>query len=166
MRFQSILSNIDQSSWGFRIRIPEKIARDHIHKNGRRCLCILNNKLKIQVALISDGNGGSFISINKEVRTELGLSEGEVVFVEIEKDNSKYGIAIAPEMEELFEQDPLGSECFHSLSAGKQRTLLYIIAKPKNAEIRIRKGLIILDYLRITEGKLDFQELNQALKQN
>jgi len=53
---------------------------------------------------------------------------------------------------------------FHNLSAGKQRTLLHLIGKPKSEEIRINKAMVVNEYLKEVNGRLDFKELNQAFK--
>jgi len=67
-------------------------------------------------------------------------------------------------MEELLLQDEDGNKVFHRLTPGKQRSLLHIIAKPKSENIRIKKAVAILEYLKSVNGKLDFKELNLAIK--
>lgn len=166
MEFRAILQNRNKTSWSDFILIPDQISGIHVGKFGKRCLCTLNGKLKIQVALLGNGNGSFFIGINKTVQKKLNLEVGNEIEVRIEEDQSKYGIELPPEMEELLAQDKIGSHWFHSLTIGKQRSLLYIIGKPKSSEIRIRKGIMVLDYLTTTEGRLDFEELNLALKQS
>lgn len=110
------------------------------------------------------GENGYFININKEVRTELKLEIGSVVDVSLKPDKSKYGTYLPPEFEELLEQDKLGAEYFELLTPGKKRSLLHIVSKFKSSDKRIEKGIIILNYLCHTEGKLDFKELNEAFR--
>ena len=69
------------------------------------------------------------------------------------------------ELAEVFELDDQGSQIFHSLTPGKQRTLLYIVAQPKRSDTRLVKALILLDYLKLSGGNLDYKELNTALKE-
>ena len=61
-------------------------------------------------------------------------------------------------------QDELGNTLFHNLTPGKQRNLIYIVAKPKSQDIRIRKAIVIIEYLKSSGGTIDFKELNEALK--
>ncbi len=104
------------------------------------------------------------IVTNKEMRKNAGLQKGVPFQVSVWKDESKYGIPMPEEMEQALELDPQGSEFFHALSMGKQRSLLYIIGKPKSSEIRIKKALVVLDHLNSGGGNLDFKALNHAFK--
>ena len=113
---------------------------------------------------MADGEEQYFITLNKEIAKTLKLYQGDKIQVELSVDDSKYGMEICPEFEELLEMDKEGSDLFHALTPGKQRNLIHIATLPKSQEIRIRKSLIILDYLRMKGGKLDFRELNQCLK--
>ena len=62
--------------------------------------------------------------------------------------------------------DEGGSHFFHQLTAGKQRSLLHVIGKPKSSAIRLKKAVIVLDFLKINNGKLDFKLLNIAFKES
>jgi len=105
-----------------------------------------------------------FILVNKAIRDELGLSLGKRVNLELAKDQSKYGMDIPDSFQALLEQDPEGKGYFESLSMGKQRSLIYIVAKVKSLDSQINKGLAILEHLRDSCGKLDFKVLNERIK--
>lgn len=151
--------------WDYRIPVFKKDVEKLIDKD-RRVLCTINMKKEISCGLIPDGKGNFYINLNKELRKELGLLEGDSIAISLKKDQSKYGIPVPPSFEELLHQDPEGEALLNSLSPGKIRSLLYVIAKPKSEEKQIEKGLIILDYLKEVNGKLDFRELNMAFKNN
>ena len=68
------------------------------------------------------------------------------------------------EFQEVLYQEPDASNYFHALKAGKQRSLLYIVGKVKNAESRINKSLAIANHLLANKGKLDYKMLNEAFK--
>ena len=85
--------------------------------------------------------------------------------IELEKDNSKYGMPLPNELKTAWELDEEGYEVFHTLTIGKQRSLVYQIGKPKSSELRIRKALAMLEYLKSVNGNLDYKELNEAYKQ-
>ena len=112
------------------------------------------------------GDGSYFINVNKEIRKKLNLGLGASANVVLTADKSKYGMPLPPEMEELLLQDVEGEKLFHALSMGKQRSLLHIIGKPKSSNVRLRKALMTLDYLKSVKGKLDFRALNQFYKEN
>ena len=164
--FVTQLANFDDSNlWAYYIPVPAKIVEKLIDKD-RRVVCELNGKIKIQAALMPSAKGFHFINLNKEVRTKLKLNLGDNISVSLTKDVSEYGIAVPSFFSELCYQDPEGSEVFHKLTLGKQRTLLHYMGKPKAEQKQLEKALIILDYLKSVNGKLDFKELMEAFKSN
>ena len=68
------------------------------------------------------------------------------------------------EFEELLLQDETANTLFHALTKGKQRNLLYIIGKPKGTAKRLEKAVVVAEYLKANNGKLDFKALNEAFK--
>ena len=146
------------------ITVPKNIAEQLIEGKNRRVVCHIDQKISFQGGLMPDGKGDYYITLSKEKRKELDVGVGEEINVRLEKDESKYGIPVPEEMEALLEMDEEGSKYFHALTLGKQRSLLYIVAKPKTSDTRLRKAVVIIDYLKFTKGKLDFKELNQAFK--
>ncbi len=162
--FDSTIGKQESSLWEIRIPIPESIAQDFLKAKIKRVICTINNSLSFHCAIMPSGEHGFFIMINKENRKKLKLNIGDAIVVKLEKDTSKYGIHLPEEMEELLLMDEEGSELFHQLTAGKQRSLLFIIGKPKSSDIRLKKAVVVLDYLKMSAGKLDFKELNEAFK--
>lgn len=110
------------------------------------------------------GDGNFFINVNKQLRNKLKVNDGDEICVSLVKDESEYGLPLPDEFKELLEQDSLGNTIFHALTAGKQRTLLYIIGKPKSADLRIRNGIAILEHLKRTNGKINYKQLNLDIK--
>ena len=153
-------------SWNFTIEVPLEIANQFIAKDNRRVICTLNEAHEFHAALMPNGNGGFFIIINSEIRKKLKLGETAALLVQLKKDKSKYGIHLPEEMEELLLVDEAGSHFFHQLTPGKQRSLLHIIGKPKSAAIRLKKAVVVLDFLKTNNGKLDFKLLNIAFKES
>jgi len=153
-------------SWNYTIDVPLDIAQQFIENDNRRVMCRLNELHEFHAALMPNGNGGFFITINSEARKKLKLGESAVLQVQLRKDNSKYGIHLPEEMEELLLIDEEGSLFFHQLTMGKQRSLLHIIGKPKSSAIRLKKAVVVLDFLKTNNGKLDFKLLNMAFKES
>jgi len=154
----------ESALWGHYVIVPEAIAKTFLNKKIKRVICTINNELKIHAALMHKKNQHIFININNEIRKRFHLEIGSIVSLEIQEDKSKYGMTFPEEMKELMHQDPEGDAAFHKLTPGRQRSLLYLISKPKTSESRLKKALVILDYLKATGGKLDFKELNIAFK--
>lgn len=163
--YKTQVSHQDNALWNIHIPVPVDIAESFLQQNIKRVVCTLNGKITFHCAIMSNGKEGFFIMLNKENRKKLKLNLGDEIDIVLEKDESKYGLPMPEEMEELLLMDEEGSEVFHQLTPGKQRSLLFLIGKPKNSETRLKKAVVIIDYLKMTGGKLDFKELNEAFKQ-
>lgn len=155
----------DSNLWGGHVPLERETVKEFL-EGDKRVLCTLNGKLTIHAALLSDGNGAYYILINKERAKKLGLQRGSPLLVELEKDTSKYGMEMPEEFEVLLEQDEEASAVFEALSPGKQRNLIHIVSVPKSSDIRLRKALAIVNYIKSTQGEIDFKDLYEALKPN
>lgn len=164
MKFTATIMDRHGSVWGIHIFVPKKITKAILDKKIKRLLCTLNGKVKLNSGLMPNGEGEYFITINKENIKKLGLKPGMKVSVELVEDKSKYGMPMPEEFQEILYQDPEVDELFHKLTPGKQRSLLYMIGKPKGVETRLKKAIVIAEYLKDCRGNLDYKELNQAFK--
>jgi hypothetical protein len=104
------------------------------------------------------------IIVNKARRDRLGIAGGDKVSVVLEADDSKYGMPMPAELREVLKQDRQGSRLFHSLTPGKQRSMLYYIGKQKDVDRRIRFSLVIIEHLKANDGKLVHGKLGDELK--
>ncbi len=164
MKFKAELKPIIRPTWAVHLIIPDKVAT-HFKKAGiKRIIVKINQSVEYPAAFIPTGKGNFFVNVNKEIRKKLDVDVGDKVEVEIVEDKSKYGMPMPEEFQELLYQDIEGDKLFHDLTPGRQRSLLHIIGKPKSMDIRIRKGLIILNHLKAHNGKIDYLTLNQDFK--
>jgi hypothetical protein len=167
MQFTAPLRNMDDSTlYGGHVIVPADLA-DRLNEEvpDRRLIVTLNGAEEFHCALQPKGDDIWFIHVNKERQKKLKLKIGDEIRVAVRPDDSKYGMAVPEEFAELIRQDPEGDRCFHLLTMGKQRSLLHIINSAKRSDTRLRKAVAIIDYLKSTGGKLDFRELNKAMKQ-
>jgi hypothetical protein len=162
--FTGELNRFDSNLWHFHIKVDKKIATKVTTKESRRVVCTLQQTMSFQGALMPDGNGHFFINVNNELRKKLKLNEFDNVHVSFVPDTSKYGLPLPVEFEELLKQDLAGSDVFESLTDGKKRTLLFIIAKPKSPDLRIRNGIAVLEHLKRNKGKIDYKQLREDMK--
>lgn len=144
--------------------IPAEKAAPFSESKHRRVIATLNNEVSLHVALMHDGKGDFFININKAVRKQLGVGEGDSIEISLKEDTSKYGMEVPEELEELLLQDPETEAYFDELTPGRQRRLIYLVAQPKTSDTRLKKAIQIADYLRVKQGKIDLQELNEVMK--
>jgi len=164
MQFKTTLEKFEGKLWAYHLPVPNDIAEEFINGDNRRIILQIEDSQEIHCALMPNGKGGWFITINKEIRKKLNLELGLEINAEILKDESKYGLPMPEEMLELLQIDDEGNKFFHELTPGKQRSLLFIIGKPKSSDTRLRKALMTIDYLKEANGNLDFSELQAFYK--
>lgn len=162
--FKSTLFKQKSNVWSHSFIVPKNIASSYIQSGDKRVLCSLNGGKEFHCALMPFGNGDYFINVNKEIRNKHNIIEGDTLNVRLEKDTSEYGMPFPEEFAQALALDESGSHFFNKLTAGKQRNLIHLVGKVKSSEIRIKKSLVILQYLNEANGQLNFRELNEAFK--
>ncbi|MBL7806634.1 MAG: DUF1905 domain-containing protein [Saprospiraceae bacterium] len=165
LHFQSVLEFSDNKLWTAHFVVPPLIADTLLAgKSDRRVVCRLNEQVEYQCALIPFGEGKLVITVNKKIQTQLKLKAGSIIQVGLWPDDSEYGLPMPEELKELLEQDEEGNRVFHALTAGKIRTLLYLVGQPKSSDARLRRAIIIVDHLKQYDGKIAYKILNQAMR--
>ncbi len=151
------------SGWHFLIVEKAIVAKFGFPGKFRRVVCSINGGSSFQCALMPWGDL-FYIIVNKKKRDEIGVEAGDVVDVVLVKDESKYGLPMPAEFEEVLKQDPDGDRMFHALTAGKQRSLLYLLGNLKDIDKRIHQALQIVNHLKENDGKIIDKVLYQELK--
>lgn len=151
------------SGWHFLIVEKKIVAKFGFEDKFKRVVCSINSGEAFQCALLPWGEL-FYIIVNKKKRDEVGVVAGDMVSVVLVKDESKYGLPMPEEFEEVLNQDAEGDRMFHGLTAGKQRSILYLISKPKDIDIRIHQALLIVEHLKENDGKIIDKKLYEELK--
>ena len=165
MKFTSKLDKDDNSDiyhWFF--AVEKEIAQTLINGTDRRVVCKVNDTVKYHCAIHADGIGGYRIMLNQTRCKKFGLVRGEAINVELEKDLSEYGVPIGEELREVLDQNLEADRLFHSLTRGRQRTLIYWTNNVKSSDIKIRRALVMTDHLVNQRGKPDFKLMNVEMK--
>lgn len=164
LRFKARFTNAsDQSGWHFLVVDRKIVDKFGFEGNSRRVLCSIKGAEPFACALMPWGDI-FYIMVNKLRRAEFGLNVGDTVEIVLEKDESKYGMPMCEEFEEVLRQDPAGDKIFHSLTAGKQRSMIYYIGKVNDIDRRIHTALIFLEHLKNNDGKIIYDVLKEELK--
>ncbi len=163
-KFSSTLDRFNSDLWHFYLPVPVDISSYFIENKKKRLKCTLNGQITFQCALMPYGEGKYFINVNKERRRKLKIETGDDVEVVLMPDDSKYGLPMPEEFSELLKIDEEGNRIFHELTPGKQRNLLFIVGKPKSSDKRLEKAVVVIEHLKSTKGKINFKDLNQALR--
>ena len=147
-------------------RVPTDKLTELLEETGKdnRVIVQIDDHPPLHRALMPDGMGDYFVLINQEICKEYALEPGVEVSLSLAPDKSKYGMPLPEELAELWAIDDEAHRTFHLLTMGKQRGLIYQIAKPKGAQTRVKKAVQISEYLKSTGGVLDQKELNAYMK--
>ncbi len=163
-KFKTTLIKPDAESGWHYLEIPAKIGEKFEKENGsRRVVCTINGKLSFQCAL-QPWKDIFTIIVNKQKRDKLNIGAGDAVDIVLEKDESTYGLPMPEEFREVLNQDPEGDRLFHSLTAGKQRSILYFVGKVNDIDKRIHTALVFIEHLKKNDGKLIGEQLHEELK--
>ena len=163
--FNSILELSHNKLWGAHFIVPDIIAQVFVSNGARRVVCVLNEVIEYQCALLPKGDGSFLITVNKKTRDTLHLKPGSPLRVSLRADDSEYGLPMPEELAEVLAQEEEGNRLFHALTPGKQRTLLYIVGNVKNTDTRLRRAIAIVDHLKQNGGKIDYKKLNVDLRE-
>ena len=162
INFAAVLEKSDNKLWGAHFRVPRYVAK--VFGKDRRVVCTLNEKHERQCAIVPHGKGAFVITVNKSLRTSLGLDFGEEISVSLTKDQSAFGLPLPEELQELLRQDKEGNSFFEVLTPGRKRTLLHIVGSVKNTDKRLGRAIAIVQHLKTTNGKINYKELYRMLK--
>ena len=142
------------------LEVPQDVVQQLGGKYSVRLLCTINNCLTFQGGLVALGNGSGYISVNNKRLKQLGLKAGTEVWVKLEKDESKYGMEMPEELEELLAQDAAGKKRFDGLTPGRQRYIIHYVSGIKSTQLRIDRAILLIENLKkLPVGKESFREM-------
>lgn len=167
-KFKATLDEMpDSKVYNRHFKVPSDIRLKLLEDNpNKRILCSVNGNEAYSTGMMPLGEGRYYININKNLCKAYNIDIHDEVELELSKDLSKYGIPVPEEFDVLMDQDPEGTAYFHSLSPGKQRSLLHLLGIPKSSDLRLKKSIVLMNYLKLVKGKLDFKELNESFKES
>lgn len=127
MQIRSAIIDTNKTLGYAGVVIPKKIVETFKRENSKRVKYTINNKIMVTGAFFNDKERGHYVLVNKTNRKNLNVKVGDIVTVKLEKDTSQYGIDISKEFQTVLEQDLEASKIFHSLTPGKQRSLIHLM---------------------------------------
>lgn len=164
VRFKTELTkSTSGSGWHFLIVEAKYSIKLAFKDKFRRVVCSINGGEGFQCALLP-WEDRFYIIVNKKKRDELGIIAGDIVEVSLVRDESEYGLPMPEEFREVLDQDEEGDRLFHALSKGKQRSVLYMLSRSKNVDLRIHQALRLVEHLKENDGKLIGDKLYEELK--
>lgn len=168
MFFKSFIAAFDSNALMYEHHIPipdgvfatlVKIAPD------KRVKCTFTNGFVHYAAMSPSKNSYHYILLNKDIVKKMNWNLGDSIEVQIEKADLKYGIPICEELQAVLDEDAEGSDYFHKLTIGAQRSLIHVINKYKNPQLRLDRSIILMRQLCLRGGNLDFKILQVNFKE-
>ncbi len=147
-----------------KIKVKAQYRRDsgyqYLHVSGEavksisdgsreRVICSVPGKEEsFPCALMPDGKGNFYIMLSRRLMKDVPPLP-DLVDIQLQKDESKYGMEVPEELEVLLEQDEEFSESFHKLTPGKQRSIIHLISSPKRVETRVDRAIRIAENVKM-----------------
>lgn len=142
------------------VQLPEAIVAPFIAKGHKRVLVKASsegNSIAFHAALNRRKVGGYTIMFSKSNQKALNIFPNDYFQLQLFEDTSKYGVEVPEELEAVWNSDYGAFQIFETLTAGKKRGLIYMIARYKNSQTRIDKSIILCENLK--RGIRDNKEL-------
>ncbi len=142
------------------IFIPAKILIECGGIKSGRWICHVHNQIHFQCGFVSLSEGNAYITLNKSRMKKLNLQTGDPVKVQLEKDESEFGLDMCEELETLLQQDTEGMDRFKTLSPGVQRYIIFYVSQVKNPHLRLDRSILLIGNLKqIPKGKETFKAI-------
>ena len=130
--------------------IPDSVAEPFInagHKRVKVRASFDGKTLELHAAL-NRYKGQYTIMFSKKNQKELGVFPNDYFTMQLFEDTSKYGVDVPKELEAVLQSDYDAYQIFESFTKGKQRGIIYAIARYKNPQTRIDKSLLLCENLK------------------
>lgn len=159
-QFSAPLEAASSKLFNWQVRVPADVTAAFLASpTKKRVVCVLNGQDPHQCALTPIGGGVYVIKVNQGRIKKLALEEGKTILTELFPDDSKYGLPMPEEMAAVLAEDPEGDKIFHTLSAGKLRTMLYVVSQGTDSDDRIWRAVQVIEHIKKRNGKIDFKAL-------
>lgn len=131
--------------------IPDEHAIPFLENGHQRVKVVAefrDNTTEFHAALQKDKNGLIRITFSQQLQKKLGVFPNDYFNIQLSEDNTKYGVEMPEELDEVFKLDEEAFNAFEKLTDGRKRSLIYTILRYKNSQTRIDKSLIITNNLK------------------
>ncbi|MEO1434178.1 MAG: YdeI/OmpD-associated family protein [Bacteroidota bacterium] len=131
--------------------ISAEEAAPFLIEKDRRVIVRVKDQLQLHVQLKKLKTGGYGVYLNKATCKKLDIRDGDLIPVTIRVDDTKYKAPMPETLLEVLESDPEAYHIFENLTPGKQRNIIFMVAKAKRLETQIDRALLIMEKLKLGE---------------
>ncbi|WP_343636804.1 YdeI/OmpD-associated family protein [Fluviicola sp.] len=164
IEFETDIKALDYLNYWFVEITPDILAQLPGRKEkgdfNQRLLVTLDSKVRWQAGILALGEGSGLITVQKDRLKKLGKTLGDFVTVQLEKDESEFGVPLPEEIKEYWIQVPESKDRFDALTPGMKRYILNHISTAKSIEKRLeRTHSLMTNLLLAPQGKETFRFL-------
>jgi hypothetical protein len=162
--FETDIKALDYLNYWFVEITPDILAQLPGRKEkgdfNQRLIITLDKRVSWQAGILALGNGSGLITVQKNRLKQIGKTLGDHVTVELEKDDSEFGVPVAEELKEYWLQVPESKLRFDALTPGMKRYILNHVSTAKSTEKRAERAHLLLSNLLLApQGKETFRFL-------
>lgn len=144
IRFQA---RLEEHSGGSLVQVPKEVSdqlggRARIKVQGRL------NQLPFRGSTMPTGDGTHCLGFRKDQRAAAGVEIGDVVTVELGRDEEERLVEVPPELASALESERRLEAAFQALSYTRRKEMAASVASAKSVETRERRLAAALEELR------------------
>jgi Domain of unknown function (DUF1905)/Bacteriocin-protection, YdeI or OmpD-Associated len=144
IRFQA---RLEAHSGGSLVQVPKEVSdqlggRARIKVQGRL------NQLPFRGSTMPTGDGTHCLGFRKDQRTAAGVEIGDVVTVELARDEEERLVEVPPELASALESERRLEAAFEALPYTRRKEMAASVASAKSPETRERRLAAALEELR------------------
>ncbi|MNK02178.1 hypothetical protein D3C87_199980 [compost metagenome] len=164
VEFETDIKALDYLNYWFVEITPEILAQLPGRKEkgdfNQRLIITLDHEVRWQAGILALGEGSGFITVQKDRLKKVGKTLGDTVTIQLEKDESEFGVPVVAEIEEYWVQVPESKDRFDALTPAMKRYILNHVSTAKSTEKRLeRTHLLLSNLLLAPQGKETFRFL-------
>ena len=154
---QEVLLGQDPSNSRYFFALDSSLLDLHLPEVKRVVVEIVLEGLRFHAAIVRSKVWGPVVFIGQKMLKARGLVLGRRYVLSLSLDDSPYQFEVPESFEVLLAEDELAYKIFSGLTAGRQRSIIYLVAQIKGLDGQIARGLKILENLK--RGKRRVEDL-------
>jgi hypothetical protein len=140
-------ARLEEHSGGSLVQIPKKVSdqlggRARIKVRGRL------NQLPFRGSTMPMGDGTHCLGFRKDQRADAGVEIGEMVSVELARDDQERVVEVPPDLAAALKSEPRLAAAYEALSYTRRKEMATSVAAAKGADTRQRRLAAALEELR------------------
>lgn len=113
------------------LALPNALAGEIRGQGAKRFVITVNDGVTWHCGLLGTGDGRWFVMVSKEKLKQAQTTHGGWVHVDFCVDESKYGMAVPQDLQEMLDDDQEFLQRFDAMLPGKRRNAIHQIASAK-----------------------------------